>query len=130
MGQQQLLLLILSAIIVGIAIVMGINMFGENAIQANQDAVMQDVLTIAARAQGWFRRPQQLGGGGRDFSAVTLGALNFSDTTNGTYAISAAGANSFIITGTGQEDAGGAAGPLAIAVTVLADSISPATITP
>jgi hypothetical protein len=130
MGQQQLLLLILSAIIVGIAIVMGINMFGENAIQANQDAVMQDVLTIAARAQGWFRRPAQLGGGGRDFSAITLGAVNFSDTTNGTYAISGAGAASFVITGTGQEDAGGTAGPLTVAVTVFADSISPATITP
>lgn len=131
MGQQQLLLLILSAIIVGIAIVMGINMFGENAVQANQDAVVQDVLTIAARAQGWFRRPAQLGGGGRDFTNLaTLSLLNFADTTNGTYVLSAQGPNSFIVTGTGREDAGGAAGPLTVAITVFADSISPASIVP
>jgi len=38
MGQQQLLLLVLSALIVGAAVVVGINMFSQNAAQANQDA--------------------------------------------------------------------------------------------
>ena len=40
MGQQQLLLLVLSAIIVGVSIVVGINMFATNAYQANS-AYMQ-----------------------------------------------------------------------------------------
>ena len=127
MGQQQLLLLILAAIIVGIAIVMGINMFGENAVQANQDAVTQDVLTIASRAQGWYRRPAQMGGGGRSFTGLDWGDINFAGTNdNGSYAISSivAGANgSFVVTGTGTEDGDSDNEPLEVQVTVYPDSV-------
>ena len=128
MGQQQLLLLILAAIIVGIAIVMGINMFGENAVQANQDAVTQDVLTIASRAQGWYRRPAQMGGGGRNFAAsgnnVSLDKLNFAGTNdNGTYVLSSIAGGSFVITGTGTEDGDSDTQPLQVQVTVYPDSV-------
>lgn len=129
MGQQQLLLLILSAIIVGVAIVMGINMFGENAVQANQDAVTQDVLTIASRAQGWYRRPAQLGGGGRSFNNITLEAINFADSTdNGSYAITANG-DSLTIVGTGREDGDGDGTPLTITINIGADGAGAATVT-
>jgi len=130
MGQQQLLLLILSAIIVGVAIVMGINMFGENAVQANQDAVMQDVLTIAARAQGWYRRPAQLGGGGRDFTSLTLAAINFADSTdNGTYAVTGGNATQVTVTGTGQEDPNSDGTNLSVQIVVFSDSIGAALVT-
>ena len=76
MGQQQLLLLVLSAIIVGISIVIGINMFASSAVQANQDAVLQDCMNIAARAQEWYRRPAVMGGGNHSFEDVTFRALN------------------------------------------------------
>lgn len=125
MGQQQLLLLILAAIIVGIAIVMGINMFGENAVQANQDAVTQDVLTIASRAQGWYRRPAQMGGGGRSFVGLDLADINFQATNdNGSYAFAAAPvAGSFTIVGTGTEDGDSDNEPLEVQVTVYPDSV-------
>jgi len=128
MGQQQLLLLILAAIIVGIAIVMGINMFGENAVQANQDAVTQDVLTVASRAQGWFRRPTQMGGGGRTFTPaagnMTLAKLNFAGTNdNGTYALSGLAAGQFVVTGTGTEDGDSDGQELSVTVTVFPDSV-------
>jgi hypothetical protein len=81
-------LLILAAVIVGVAIVLGINMFAQNSAQANQEAVSQDVLTIASRMQAWYRRPQQLGGGGRTFVGCDLGDINFPGTNaNGTYQI-------------------------------------------
>ncbi|MDZ7806938.1 MAG: hypothetical protein U5K71_07465 [Gracilimonas sp.] len=54
MGQQQLLLVILVTIIVGIATVVAINTFGSAADSANLDAVRQDVATIAASAQGYL----------------------------------------------------------------------------
>ncbi len=131
MGQQQLLLLILSAIIVGIAIVVGINMFGQNAVQANQDAVTQDVLTIASRAQGWFRRPTSMGGGGNKFSGCTLGLLNFPvKNDNGTYAVGSITVTDMIIDGIGTEDGGGAATPLKVSVKVMADSVGAMTIIP
>lgn len=124
MGQQQLLLLILSAIIVGLAIVTGINMFGENAVQANKDAVMQDMLTIASRAQGWYRRPAQLGGGGRSFNGVSVDTLDFAGTNgNGTFTIaSAAGGDSALITGTGVEDGDGDGTNLTMQISIGADA--------
>lgn len=129
MGQQQLLLLILSAIIVGVAIVMGINMFGENAVQANQDAVTQDVLTIASRAQGWYRRPAQLGGGGRSFDGLTLTAINFADSTdNGSYTVTPNG-DSLTIVGTGREDGDGDGTPLSVTINIGADGAGAATVT-
>jgi len=130
MGQQQLLLLILSAVIVGVAIVMGINMFSENAGQANQDAVMQDVLTIASRAQAWYRRPVQLGGGGRTYVGMTLANLNFDAANdNGTYLLSGNSATNVTITGTGTEDPDGDGTELAVLVSVGADTVGAATIT-
>jgi hypothetical protein len=124
MGQQQLLLLILAAIIVGIAIVMGINMFGENAVQANQDAVTQDVLTIASRAQGWYRRPAAMGGGGRSFVGLTLAKLNFDVTNdNGSYALSGIGAGQVTVTGTGTEDGDSDNQALQVQITVFSDSV-------
>ena len=71
MGQQQLLLLVLGAIIVGVAIVVGINMFGSNALKANEDAVRQDCLTFASRIQECYRKPTVLGGVARNLSTIT-----------------------------------------------------------
>ena len=68
MGQQQLLLVILVTIIVGIATVVAINIFGTAAEQANVDAVRQDLLGAAAQAQGMYTRPIMMGGAGGDFN--------------------------------------------------------------
>ncbi len=78
MGQQQLLLVILVTIIVGIATVVAINVFGTSAASANEDAVRQDILTIAAAAQGWYIKPGMMGGGGNSFTGITFNDFNFS----------------------------------------------------
>jgi len=110
MGQQQLLLVILVTIIVGIATVVAINTFSSAADSANLDAVRQDVANIAASAQGYYMKPNQLGGGGQSFASVTFNSIAFASdsidqanflsavNTNGKYVISAAGATSFTIT--------------------------------
>ncbi len=77
MGQQQLLLVILVTIIVGIATVVAINTFGTAANAANIDAVYQDVATFAAAAQGYYIRPVMLGGGGRTFEGITFNHIAF-----------------------------------------------------
>ena len=119
MGQQQLLLLVLSAIIVGVSIVIGINMFASSATQANQDAVMQDCLHIAARAQEWYRKPTAMAGGNRSFANVDLAVLNITDTNpNGSYTLVNTGGQQATIVGTGVEGT-----PLIITVIVDPDSI-------
>src|SRR6056297_3557785 len=73
MGQQQLLLVILVTIIVGIATVVAINIFGDAAEQANKDAVRQDLLAASAQAQGVYTRPIMMGGGGGSFGGTADG---------------------------------------------------------
>lgn len=77
MGQQQLLLVILVTIIVGIATVVAINTFGTAADSANVDAVRQDVGQLAASAQGYYMKPVMLGGGGRSFNNITFNDFSF-----------------------------------------------------
>ncbi len=67
MGQQQLLLVILVTILVGIATVVAINVFGSAAEQGNRDAVRQDLLQGSAAAQGIWARPVALGGTSGNF---------------------------------------------------------------
>ncbi len=130
MGQQQLLLIVLGVIIVGIAVVVGIEMFGKNAAQANFDAVVSDMNTIAANAQSWYRKPTSMGGGGRDFSGIALNKIGFaSSNTNGSYALSSIDASSFVVTGTGVEDGDADGTSATAAVTVYADSMASFSVT-
>jgi len=66
-GQQQLLLLVLGVIIVGIAIILGIFLFQQNAVENKRDAVINEGLSIAANAQTYYAKPSLLGGGNKSF---------------------------------------------------------------
>ena len=67
MGQQQLLLVILGVIIVGIAIVVGINMFQTFKADSNRDALLSDLQNIASLAEAYWKKPEEMGGGGESF---------------------------------------------------------------
>ena len=131
MGQQQLLLIVLGVIIVGIAVAVGINMFAGGAAQANFDAVMNDLQKIASDAGGWYKKPTSLGGGGRTFENVTLSVLGAqSSNINGTYSIvGTPGVASFEVQGVGVEDGDNDGTNVTISITVYADSNSTPTIT-
>ena len=62
MGQQQLLLLVLGIVIVGLAVVVGIQAFSENQKKANADALLLTAMRIATDAQAWLQKPEALGG--------------------------------------------------------------------
>jgi hypothetical protein len=47
-GQQQLHLLVLAIILVGIAVVMGLDNFQNKAVQSNRDAVILDLNNLAS----------------------------------------------------------------------------------
>ena len=63
MGQQQLLLIILGVIIVGIAIAVGLSLFSAQSIQANKDAIINDLNNLAAHTYQYKIRPTSMGGG-------------------------------------------------------------------
>jgi Tfp pilus assembly protein PilE len=114
MGQQQLLLIILGVIVVGIAVAVGITMFQDNAVSANRDAVVNDLVNLAARAQQFYRRPTSLGGGQNTFNGLTSDASGLKKlvntnaspwvNANGSYRISVAGSDSSVsLEGLGNE---------------------------
>ena len=107
MGQQQLLLIVLGTIIVGVAVVVGINMFTTGAINAEREALLQDVNNIASQAAAYWRKPAALGGGARTFDGVLLvsefGAAD--SNANGAFVITgAAGITEFDVMATGWNE--------------------------
>lgn len=86
MGQQQLLLIVLGVIIVGIAVAVGINMFQSSAIDANRNAIVSDLAHLASKAQQYYKKPATLGGGSQDFNGFALNTLD-QDNDNGGFRI-------------------------------------------
>ena len=101
MGQQQLLLIVLGVIIVGIAIVLGIAMFRQNSIDQKRDMVINEGMTLANNAQAYFRRPTTLGGGQNSFTGWEIPS-QMVNTANGSFT-AVVSPNSVEITGTGNE---------------------------
>ena len=102
MGQQQLLLIVLGVIVVGIAVVVGINLFNANAVSANRDGVVSDLNNLGAMGQQYYKKPTSMGGGGNTFTGWTL-PLELDTTANGNYAATVA-AQSVTIQGYGTEN--------------------------
>ena len=106
MGQQQLLLIVLGTIIVGVAVVVGINMFTTGAINAERDALIQDVNNIASSAASYWRKPAALGGGARDFTGIGDVTVFGADSTNanGTFSMTVTNSSEIIVTATGSNE--------------------------
>ena len=70
MGNQQLLLVILVTIIIAMATIIAINLFGDNAKISNRSAVKQDLFAGTNIAQALYQKHELLGGAGRDFTRI------------------------------------------------------------
>jgi len=87
MGQQQLLLLVLGIVIVGLAVIVGIQAFGENARKSNADALVNDAVRIASDAQAWKLKPAQFGGGANEIgmSGFSFDKIGYRVDADGDY---------------------------------------------
>ena len=97
MGTQQILMIVLSVIVVGAAVAVGIQMFDNQSRNQARAAITSDMLTMGINVQAYFRTPTLLGGGGGAFNATQdmarlMGFINngntddlFIVTPNGTY---------------------------------------------
>jgi len=111
MGTQQILLIVLSVIIVGIAVAVGITMFNTQAVNSNRDACLADMNNFATQAMAWYRTPASHGGMGSGTVAGTdetalLNWIGFTDgdadldTGNGAFAATVTANNvEFVATG-------------------------------
>ena len=103
MGQQQLLLIILGVIIVGIAIAVGLSLFSAQSIQSNRDALINDLNNLAAQAYQFRIRPTSMGGGQGDYTAFSI-PTKMRTNENGTYSASPS-QNSIALTAVSAQNA-------------------------
>ena len=99
MGQQQLLLIVLGVIIVGIAVVVGINLFNANAEESAKDTLVSEGTNLGAMAQQYFKKPVALGGGGNSFAGFTIPTA-LATTPSATWVATPNGATDCVFVGT------------------------------
>ena len=63
MGQQQLLLIVLGAIIVGLAVYGGTRMMAASNQDNEREVIIQQLNTLVTEARKYAAKPSQLGGG-------------------------------------------------------------------
>lgn len=103
MGQQQLLLLIIGVVLVGLAIVAAFPVLERNFRQDEADGLLERALAISTHAAGWRSVNTRFGGGQGSYERLAtngLGMLSIDSTTvRGRYRITAATATTLEITG-------------------------------
>lgn len=101
MGQQQLLLIVLGVIIVGIAIILGIFIFNAQAIENKRDVVITESVNLANMALQYYKKAKLYGGGENSFTGWQI-PVNLVTTHNGSYTATVDSAEVEII-GTGND---------------------------
>ena len=101
MGQQQLLLVLLGIIVVGVAIAVSINLFRGHAIDRKREILINESHNIGSIAIAFYKKPIMIGGGGRRFTGWTIPS-SLVATVNGSYTAQVSPDN-IVIIGTGTE---------------------------
>ena len=102
MGQQQLLMIVLALIIVAIAIAISISLFRSNAIEQKRDILIEETTSLGVMALQYFKKPQELGGGGKSFLGWSIPSQMIT-TINGNFMTASIQADEVSIIGTGSE---------------------------
>ncbi|HEY6953409.1 MAG TPA: hypothetical protein VI758_13455 [Bacteroidota bacterium] len=84
MGSNQLLMVAISVLIIGIAVLAGTGFFSDDEVEANKKAMINDVNHIAMNAVRYYRRIGALGGGGYSYNNYTV-PNSFQSNLNGRY---------------------------------------------
>jgi hypothetical protein len=129
MGTQQLLLIIVGVVLIGIMVMVGVFMFKDQAAATNRDALANDLVHLASGAQKYYRRPPMMGGGGSSFDGLTLSNITSKPrNANGTYQLETDPVSgdpvSVKIIGTGIELGNDGTNKVKVVMVVYADSVS------
>lgn len=128
MGSQQLMLIVVGVVLIGIAVALAFDLFIDQSAATNRDAISNDLVQFGAQAQKYYRRPASLGGGNNSFGGLTLERVTSKPANaNGTYELSPdpvpATATSVTLIGLGLENGNDGETPVKLTMTVSADSI-------
>lgn len=105
MGNQQIMLMLVLAIIVGIITILAIDTFTISRNEGIKDIIRQDVMEAASLGQMYYKKSAIYGGGGNSFKNITLFDIQL-DSSNVTSAfeITEARTNYFKLKATPLED--------------------------
>ena len=98
MGQQQLLLIVLAIIVVGIAIVLANQLFNAHSEYSNKDSITSELINLGTLSIQYYDKPAGMAGGGKSFVNWKI-PERLDSTINGTYAIILADNNQIILEG-------------------------------
>ena len=104
MGQQQILLVIVGVIIVGLAIAIGISLFSAQSVSSNRDAMINDLNHLAMVAYQFRISLRSMGGGEGDFSTFVI-PVQMKTNNNGMYSVTNAQISSLTIKAVSVNDA-------------------------
>lgn len=119
MGQQQLLLIVLGIIIVGITIIVGISMFKTHAVDSKRNNIINDLLHLASEAQKYYRIPISLGGGSQKFTGWEI-PKKLRTNADGSFTV-VVSESDIVLTGIGNEVVTGN-DPVEVIITVTSDT--------
>ena len=120
MGQQQLLLIVLGVIIVGVAVVSAI-LFRASAVENKRDLILNELMNIAMMAQEYNKKPIILGGGGGSFTDWKMPAKMYK-TAAGSYSATVQ-SDEVTLVGTGNEVVNGT-DSVKVQIIVFSDSLA------
>jgi Tfp pilus assembly protein PilE len=105
MGQQQILLIVLGIIIVGVAVGIASQIFDTSAEDSNKNSVASELLHLGMIAQQYFNRPSEMGGGNQSYIGWTI-PTELDSTTSGTFMIVISNKTELILNGTPYTEKG------------------------
>jgi hypothetical protein len=128
MGTQQLLLIVVGVVLVGIMIAVGLFMFRDQAAATNRDALANDLTHFASGVQQYYRRPSVFGGGQGKFTGLSTSKLTTKPVNaNGTYSLTGSPISgtpaSVEIVGIGRETGIDGTSKVKVVLVVFPDSI-------
>ncbi len=106
MGQQQLLLIILGIIVVGVAVMLAISIYKQKAIENKTDVILNETQYLASLAIQYYKKAKTFGGGEYSFEGWSVPA-EFDTTNNGFYNAVITPPNICVITGVSNEGVAG-----------------------
>jgi len=113
------LLIVLGVIIIGIAIAVSFKLFRAHSIDEKRNLLTNEGSSLATLAMGYYKKPAEMGGGGRSFTNWTVPDAMATTATGRFTAI--AYDDSVVITAIGNEVTTGS-DSVKVQITVLADN--------
>ncbi|MCF7919895.1 MAG: hypothetical protein K9N06_08275 [Candidatus Cloacimonetes bacterium] len=111
MGTSQIIMVILSVVLVGIAVAFAVVVFHSHSVNTSRQLLVTDLDFLASQAIRFWRTPESMGGASHNIDESDQEALEFflrwsgntDATDSGIYTIKANADGTIEITGTGNE---------------------------